>query len=85
MLISTAVHVYVLGPIRRDWSCTVILTYRQNFWTSKTSVPRGDGHGRRAGSFKQNLLYKAWQVRPEVLPKQDELLNGLVSVVERQN
>lgn len=38
-----------------------------------------------AGSFKQNLLYKAWQVRPEVLPKQDELLNSLVSVVGRQN
>lgn len=38
-----------------------------------------------AGSFQQNLLYKAWQVRPEVLPKQDELLNSLVSVVGRQN
>lgn len=45
ILINTAVNLYVLGPIRRDWSCTVILTYRQNFWTSKTSVPRGDGHG----------------------------------------
>lgn len=38
-----------------------------------------------AGSFQQNLLYTAWQVRPEVLPKQDELLNSLVSVVGRQN
>lgn len=38
-----------------------------------------------AGSFQQNLLYRAWQIRSEVLQKQDELLKGLVRVVGRQN
>lgn len=59
MLINTAVHLYVLGPARRDWSRTVTLTFRQNVWTSKTSVPRVDGRGRRGRKFSTELALQS--------------------------